>query len=63
METQKTENLRSKLLLLIAPRSGGGGVEGIEGLGERKKGSPQPLIPISQLRSIILILVLSLYMQ
>ena len=23
-----------------APRSGGGGVEGIEGLGERKKGSP-----------------------
>ena len=28
------KNLRSKLLLLIAPRSGGGGVEGIGGSGE-----------------------------
>ena len=56
----KSKNLRSKLLLLCAPRSGGGGVEGIEGLGERKKGAVlekpdgqmQPLIPISQNRSI-----------
>ena len=30
----------------FAPRSGGGGVEGIGGSGERKKGSPLPLIPI-----------------
>ena len=40
------KNLRSKLLLLIAPRSGGGGVEGLGGSGERKKGSPLPIIPI-----------------
>ena len=40
--------MRSKLLLLCAPRSGGGGVEGLGGLGERKKGSPLPLIPIPQ---------------
>ena len=42
----KQKNSRSELLLLIAPRSGGGGVEGLGGLGERKKGSPLPLIPI-----------------
>ena len=38
--------MRSKLLLLIALRRSGGGVEGLGGSGERKKGSPLPLIPI-----------------
>ena len=42
----KQKNSRSELLLIIAPRSGGGGVEGLGGSGERKKGSPLPLIPI-----------------
>ena len=45
------KNSRSELLLIIAPRSGGGGVEGIGGSGERKKGSPLPLIPIPRSRS------------
>ena len=40
------KNSRSELLLLIALRRSGGGVEGIGGSGERKKGSPLPLIPI-----------------
>ena len=42
----KQKNSRSELLLLIALRRSGGGVEGIGESGERKKGSPLPLIPI-----------------
>ena len=42
----KQKNSRSELLLLIALRRSGGGVEGIGGSGKRKKGSPLPLIPI-----------------
>ena len=42
----KQKNSRSELLLLIALRRSGGGVEGLGGSGERKKGSPLPLIPI-----------------
>ena len=48
----KQKNLRSKLLLIIAPRSGGGGVEGLGGSGERKKGSPLPLIPIPRAATV-----------